>query len=116
MIVTVTPTPIVVIVVTMAWADVNATWSNIYANTGLVSAGVREHREIRGTIVESSDDAIVIKDLNGIITSWNRGAARLFGYTAQDAIGKSVTIVIPPPQRQFLLTTSGIDKIDRSGT
>jgi PAS domain S-box-containing protein len=47
-------------------------------------------------IVEYSDDAIISKDLNGIITSWNRGAQLIFGYAAEEAIGNPVTILMPP--------------------
>ena len=47
------------------------------------------------SIVESSEDAIISKDVYGIIMSWNRGAERVFGYAAEEVIGKSVTILIP---------------------
>jgi PAS domain S-box-containing protein len=46
-------------------------------------------------IIESSDDAIISKDLNGIITTWNQGAERIFGYSAEEAIGKPVQMLIP---------------------
>ncbi len=48
------------------------------------------------SVVQSSDDAIVSKTLDGIITSWNAGAERLFGYSPEEAVGQSITIIIPP--------------------
>jgi PAS domain S-box-containing protein len=47
-------------------------------------------------IIESSDDAIISKTLDGVIRSWNGGAERLFGYTAEEAVGKPITLIIPP--------------------
>ena len=52
------------------------------------------------SIVESSDDAIVSKDLDGIINTWNRGAQQLFGYSVAEVVGKPVTILIPSDRRE----------------
>jgi PAS domain S-box-containing protein len=62
-------------------------------------------------IVESSDDAILSKDLNGVILSWNQGAERLFGYSSEEAIGKPITMIIPLDRREE--EPAFLDKIRR---
>jgi PAS domain S-box-containing protein len=63
------------------------------------------------SIVESSDDAIVSKNLDGVITTWNQGATRLFGYMAEEIIGQPITILIPPDRQDEERTI--IERIQR---
>lgn len=66
-----------------------------------------EERAYMAAIVESSDDAIISKTLDGIITGWNRGAERLYGYSAAEAIGRSISIIFPPDRQEELLQIMG---------
>src|SRR5262245_15636645 len=56
----------------------------------------QSHAQQLAAIVQSSDDAIIRKDLNGIIATWNRGATKLFGFEAEEVIGQPITIIFPP--------------------
>src|SRR5688500_4662286 len=71
-------------------------------------------------IVDSSDDAIVSKTLDGVITSWNRAAERLFGYTVAEAVGQHIFLIIPDDHRaeeeQVLARLRQGEKIDHFET
>ncbi len=58
-----------------------------------------ERERLFSAVVESSNDAIITKTLDGTITAWNRAAERLFGFTAAEAVGKSIDIIVPPARR-----------------
>jgi PAS domain S-box-containing protein len=72
------------------------------------------------SIIESSDDAIVSKTLDGVITSWNTGAERIFGYSASEAIGQPITLVIPQDrqseEREILTRIRRGERIDHFET
>lgn len=72
------------------------------------------------SVVESSDDAIISKNLDGVITSWNKGAERIFGYSAAEAIGQPITLVIPQDRQSeeidILTRIRGGERIDHFET
>ena len=88
--------------------DLSVTVSPIRDRTGQIIGASKVARDISSTreaertrayhaaIIDSSDDAIVSKDLNSIVTSWNKGAEQIFGYTAEEIIGKPITLLLPP--------------------
>src|SRR5690606_21120805 len=73
--------------------------------------GDAEKQQLLAAIVESSQDAIVSKDLNSCVTSWNRGAQLVFGYSADEMIGQSVMLLIPPDRHTE--ETEILDRIRR---
>ncbi len=77
-------------------------------------------RSLLASIVETSDDAIVSKNLDGVITSWNRGAERVFGYSAGEVVGQPITIVIPEDrqseEREVLTRVGQGERIDHYET
>jgi PAS domain S-box-containing protein len=73
-----------------------------------------EYRARLASIIDSSEDAILSKDLNGVITSWNRGAEHIYGYTSEDAIGKHISLLTPSDHRDEISEILG--KIARGET
>jgi PAS domain S-box-containing protein len=87
--------------------NISVTISPIRAQDGTIIGASKVARDVTelkkaerisaylSAIIESSDDAIISKDLNGFITSWNRSAERIFGYKAEEVVGRHITIIIP---------------------
>jgi PAS domain S-box-containing protein len=103
--------------------DVSLTISSVKDAAGRVIGASRVPRDITrrkeaerttgmlAAIVDCSDDAIISKDLNGVINSWNKGAERMFGYAAREAVGQHITLIIPPDRQEE--ETSIIERLKR---
>jgi len=76
--------------------------STVYDITERKKAQEKEH--LLSAIVQTSDEAIIAKDLDGVILSWNRGAELIYGYSAEEAIGRNVSMLVPPDHRDELAT------------
>ena len=80
----------------------------------------QRHARLLASIVESSDDAICRKGIDGIIQSWNKGAERIFGYTAEEAVGKHISLIIPPDclqeEESIIATLKAGQRIDHFET
>ena len=76
--------------------EAGAAGQRIIDELPLLRQRVDQTSALLASIVESSDDAIISKKLDGTITSWNKGAQELFGYTADEAIGQPITLIVPP--------------------
>jgi PAS domain S-box-containing protein len=78
-----------------------------------------QHKARLAAIVDSSDDAIVGKTLEGVVTSWNHGAQRLFGYSAEEIIGKPIAVLVPPEcagEEPSILATAAQGVVNRFDT
>jgi PAS domain S-box-containing protein len=112
--------------------DVSLTVSPIVAPDGeiigasQIARDITERRRLErvtqhfAAIVASSDDAIISKDLEGVVVSWNPAAERLFGYTAAEIIGRSIRVIIPPDRQseedQVLATVKRGETVDHFET
>ncbi|CAN5166842.1 hypothetical protein BH09PAT1_BH09PAT1_4400 [soil metagenome] len=88
---------------------INISASAVYEQDGKIIGFVTINRDVTdelasqgrlSAIIESSDDAIVSKTLDGVIKSWNNSAEKMFGYKSEEAIGQSITLIIPPELRK----------------
>lgn len=83
----------------MARVQSHLALSRVREEANALEHKLRRDAELLASIVASSDDAIISKNLDGTITSWNKGAEQIFGYTAQEAVGRNICLIIPPERQ-----------------